>query len=120
MDPKQLGELQFSHRRTAARDDSGWGLWWEIALGVFVALMAHSIVTGLYVRWELHKAEQQIRAELQAADRQLQNAVNSLPDSSYSAPQHVGPTPLRSGERCISGRRFVRVDNGWRQVMEPC
>lgn len=31
------------------------------------------------------------------------------------------PAPLRDGERCIQGRRFQRIDGGWRdRPLEPC
>ncbi|MGV7205963.1 hypothetical protein [Xanthomonas citri] len=28
--------------------------------------------------------------------------------------------PLLQDERCIQGRRFKRIANGWQQVLEPC
>lgn len=53
-----MSEVQFRRlRRPSMRIDDGHrhaGLWWRIALGIFVGMLAHSIVTGLYVRWELY------------------------------------------------------------------
>ena len=84
------------------------GLWWQIALGVFLGLIAHSAATGLYARWELYQAVKQLNSE---AARQMRYA-----------PPHVdrSPSPLRDGERCLKGRRFTREPNGWRQLKEPC
>lgn len=30
-------------------------IWWQVALGVFLALLSHSIITGLYTRHEFNK-----------------------------------------------------------------
>ncbi len=40
-----------------------------------------------------------------------------------SEPQNVWPSvePLRSGQRCIQGRRFERIEGGWRDLPKsPC
>lgn len=100
-------------------------LWWQIALGVFFALMAHSIITGLYVRHEADKAMRQLRAETKEAEAQAKREIDAaiaVANSPYQYHEGV-PTrrPLADGERCISGKRFSRVNNGWVQLpSEPC
>lgn len=101
------------------------GLWWRIALGVFTALLAHSIVTGLYVRWEIYTGikalgvafeewEKEVRSEMAAPPR------SPRPASTQTSPPRLAMRPLAAGERCVGGKRFRRVENGWVQVMEPC
>lgn len=123
IEPGDLAGLEFRRRGSAvatAAEDTLRNLWWQIALGGFLALMAHSLVTGLYARYELAQLNKQIEAETKKASQQLQQQIDLLQGSTPGVPQRYQPSPLRDSERCISGRRFVRVDNGWRQVMEPC
>ncbi len=104
-------------------------LWWQIALGVFIALMAHSIVVGAYSNYVLKR---ELRA-LQAQTSQQQKSITRQAEAAAAAalhPQYPAATsaqsrararPLADGERCIQGRRFRRVENGWVQLpREPC
>lgn len=122
IDPARIADLQFRTRpsssTTAGRGPTE-GLWWQIALGVFMGLLAHSVVTGLYARYEMAKVVRQLNAETERAAKQLQQAFPSAAPV-VSSSENYEPAPLREGERCINGRRFARVDNGWRQVNEPC
>lgn len=101
-------------------------LWWQIALGVFLALMAHSVITGLYEQHQMSKAVRQLSAEtkrLEAqAKRQIDAATAAAQHPQYQYTEGVPPPrPLADGERCISGKRFRRVENGWMQLAsEPC
>lgn len=101
-------------------------IWWQVAIGVFLALLAHSIITGLYERRELNRAMQQMAAETkkaeQQAERQLRAAAATHPQyQPYKVPTMSDIAPLRDGERCIQGRRFQRVDNGWVHLpRDPC
>ena len=47
------------------------GLWLEIFLGVFLALMAHSIFGVLYVKWELRQIEKTMTQETLKLSEQL-------------------------------------------------
>ena len=48
--------------------------------------------------------------------RKVVRTINLTPEVEYAP-----PAPLRNGERCIRGRRFERLDNGWRdKPNEPC
>lgn len=87
-----------------------YSLWWQIALGIFIALCAHSIVEAAYARYQL----QQLNAQLETEFNKIRPSISS------PRPITEKPVPLRPGERCIQGRRFQRVDNGWQQVNTPC
>ncbi len=105
------------------------GLWWRIALGVFVGMMAHSFVVGLFVRWELQQLMRQWEAEAAAVQRQLEQVLRGIspkpatPPTPRANPSRTRPAsthPLAADERCVSGKRFRKVENGWVQVLEPC
>lgn len=113
------------YRYRAAEPDHS--IWWQVALGVFLALLAHSIITGLYERRELNKAMRQIAAEAEKAEKQAQRQLQATAATAAQHPlyPYTSPiferTPLRDGERCIQGRRFKRVENGWVQLpKDPC
>lgn len=107
--------------------EPNYSIWWQVALGVFLAMLAHSIITGLYARRELNKALHQLTTETKKAEQQAKREIDALTRSaSYQQPAYQPPTmqdiaPLRDGERCIQGRRFKRVKNGWVQIpRDPC
>lgn len=95
-------------------------IWWQVALGVFLALLGHSIITGLYTRHEFNKTMQKINAESKKAEQQIRSELE--PVSTNAQPRYIAPpAPLRDRERCMQGRRFKRVENGWVQLPhEPC
>lgn len=101
-------------------------LWWQIALGVFLGLLAHSLVVGAYKRYEEKQALKQLNAEAAKIERQMKAELARMSTrtsqvSEPAQPNYTPPAPLRDGERCIQGRRFRRVDNGWVQLpREPC
>ena len=110
--------------RTPEPDHS---IWWQVAIGVFLALLAHSIITGLYTRRELNRAMQELSAETKKAEQQAQRQLDAIaasanhPPYEYRAPTMQDIAPLRNGERCIQGKRFKRVENGWVQLpKDPC
>ena len=107
--------------------EPNYSIWWQVALGVFIALLAHSIITGLYARHELNKTLRQLSVETKKAEQQAQrqlDAINAMQRPSgyqYPVPTTQDIAPLRDGERCIQGRRFKRVENGWVQIpRDPC
>lgn len=122
---------QIEYRRSPARglqadDDHRFaGLWWRISLGVFVGMLGHSIVTGLYARWEIYTGLQALGAAFEDLEKDAKEAP--IPPSH---PAERSPTPTRArtplmrplavDERCVGGKRFRRVENGWVQVLEPC
>ncbi|MBD9368378.1 hypothetical protein [Xanthomonas sp. XNM01] len=102
-------------------------LWPQIAAGVFLALLAHSIVTGLYVRWEAKRVTDELNAQMAketaALERQLRDIEVQIPSPQAVRQRErpIPPAPLQDGERCIKGQRFQRVENGWVHVPRlPC
>lgn len=107
--------------------EPNYSIWWQVALGVFIALLAHSVVTGLYARHEMNKALTQLKAETTRAEKQAQRQLDAItaaqrnPSYPYQPPTMQDIAPLRDGERCMQGRRFKRVENGWVQIPhDPC
>ncbi len=105
------------------------GLWWRIALGVFVGMMIHSFVVGVIVRWELQQLMKEWETEAAAAQRQMEQVLRAIsPEPAPSpAPRTTSPRtrpastrPLGVDERCVSGKRFRKVENGWVQILEAC
>lgn len=115
-------------RRRASRPESEErhaGLWWQIALGVFVGMLAHSVVTGLYVRVELYMGLKAAGEALDQLAGELTESVRPPARPTQRAPVRraapaAAPRPLGADERCVGGKRFRRVENGWVQVLEAC
>jgi hypothetical protein len=98
------------------------GLWWRIALGVFVGMLTHSIVVGIYLRWEMSQSIKLFAAEAEKAEREFQGGIEELKPQ-RNTPRRTPAArvrPLAPGERCVAGKRFRRVENGWVQVNEAC
>jgi len=103
------GETELTDHRTA---DAIHTIWWQVGLGVFLALSAHSLIEAAYTRYQMQQVSRQLDAEL----KKLPGVVNRP----MPVQQEHRPTPLRPNERCMQGRRFQRVENGWKQINEPC
>ena len=124
-----LSEVEFRRPRPGStrpvNEHPYAGLWWRIALGVFTAMMAHSIVTGLYVRWEIYTGIKALGVALDEFEKEVRSDIGAPPPaprrtSTRAAPARPAMRPLAPGERCVGGKRFRRVENGWVQVMEAC
>lgn len=121
-----LSGVQFRDRKAAIRTEREWAfpLWGQIALGVFLAMLLHSIITGMYARHEAAKVLDSLNRELTQANAQLDAETEQEARRIQRTIAPLVPTPpapLRDGERCIQGRRFKRLDNGWQQVpLDPC
>ncbi|MBB6599595.1 hypothetical protein [Luteimonas sp. MC1825] len=127
-----MSDIEFRRPRPRSQPEDAHpyaGLWWRIALGVFVGALAHSVVVGIYVQWELQQLVKSWEAEAGTAQRELENALRQfapIGDRSSTARSTIprgraAPLrPLASGERCVGGKRFRAVPNGWVQVNEPC
>lgn len=97
-------------------------------MGVFLGLIAHSMVVGLYMRWEIELALREVNATLEAEtskmERQAAAAARAARHPNDSRPRPTSmrvPPPLRDGERCIRGERFKRLENGWQHLPhQPC
>lgn len=128
-----MSELEFRRPRPRSgrleEEHRSAGLWWRIALGVFVGMMAHSLVVGLLVRWELQQLMKQWEAETAATQRQMEQVFREISLTPAPSPttratpsriRAASTRPLAADERCVSGKRFRKVDNGWVQILEAC
>lgn len=70
------------------------------------------------------KEEAQFNADMEKFDREFKAAMQqAAPKPRVITLPRVEPAaePLRPGERCIQGRRFQRIEGGWRdRPNEPC
>lgn len=72
--------------------------------------MVKVIVVGLYTRYETRQAMAQLEKESKLATRNAPEVREYYP-----------PRLLSDGERCLQGRRFKCVSNGWVQLThDPC
>ncbi|TBV76333.1 chloride channel protein [Pseudoxanthomonas winnipegensis] len=102
------------------------GLWWQIALGVFVGQLMSAAVAGIaflllagFAASQAEDAAKQLSRQLQQATRQAQSAVPPTP--SYAPAPTRTRRPLSDDERCMGGRRLKRLPNGWQDLLhEPC
>ncbi|NYF35099.1 hypothetical protein [Stenotrophomonas sp. JAI102] len=63
---------------------------------------------------DVAKLNREAEAEARAFRRSMEQALDTMP--AYAA-----PNPLRTGERCIGGKRLQRIEGGWRDVPnDPC
>ncbi|MDO4709934.1 MAG: hypothetical protein Q4B94_09085 [Pseudomonadota bacterium] len=76
--------LSFNTKNTAYSSESL--KWYHIALGVFIALMAHSIITGIWVRYETKKQIEEMNAELKKMSSELEREFNQFPTEYFNAP----------------------------------
>lgn len=89
-----------------------YSIWWQVALGGFLALGAHSLLEAAWAKYQLQQLEKQLTAEM----RRVPTPYPSTPaERQRNAKRPIGPD-----ERCIEERRFKRVENGWKQINEPC
>lgn len=99
-------------------------LWWQVALGVFIAMMCHSMVIGIYQRWEMRQALKEMNRQMAAETDKLEQRAAAIHRAAshpkdtrpWPTSSRVPPAPLRDGERCIRGERFQRLDNGWKHL----
>ncbi len=98
------------------------GLWWQIALGIFVGqLMTAGLAAVAAFALGFFA--------LKGVSEALPNVQLDHPKPRYTTPRqqqfprYEPPVPraLESGERCISHKRFQRVENGWVELInDPC
>ncbi|HVJ38199.1 MAG TPA: chloride channel protein [Stenotrophomonas sp.] len=89
------------------------GLWWQIALGIFVGQLMTAVVAGLAV----------LLLGGFAAYQAGQVMTRQVPVINLPAPRQAQPIqrPLGDNERCIQGKRFRRLANGWQELPNaPC
>lgn len=78
-------------------------------------------ITRELMRPATPKEEARLRAEMAKLERDMTAAIDAATPRYQPIPPTVEryqPLPLRDGERCIKGRRFQRIDGGWRDLPE--
>lgn len=126
--PLDVGDLQLrrpsatSYRSEAARTDISW----KIAAGIFLGLTAFALVTCSAVMITGSAAIKEQERQERAAAEQLRQTLSDPDPLGIHAREaerqrrEAAYYALRPGERCIDGKRFRRVDNGWEQLSRPC
>lgn len=135
-----LHDVQFRRNRSrAARQHESTSPW--LYIGVSAALLV-AIAMGL-IEWNARRQaaamtrelmrpatpEEQAQLDRQAAEWERKLQAEAAAESAqiqrelWGVVEHAvpPPRPLGSDERCINGRRFQRIEGGWRdRPAEPC
>lgn len=127
-----MADLEFrptSYRGPTRPSASHDGLVWKLSAGIGIAVLAALLLFNAYERHQDRKdAEVMLQQELK------RQAIERIEDERFlkenppvrvirvgSPPAERYRKPLRSGERCIHGERFKRIENGWQQLpYDPC
>ncbi len=101
-------------------------LTWKIAAGVFLGLSLFALATCTSLVMLGAAVQQEEERVMRDAVEQI-NAIARDPDPLGWQQQardrerrQADALRLRPGERCIQGKRFQRVENGWVQLSQPC
>ncbi|WP_126941540.1 chloride channel protein [Xanthomonas vesicatoria] len=93
------------------------GLWWEIALGIFVGQLMTAAFAGVVALCLGYFTLRSVSAGLPTP---LPQRIYT-PRSQQTDPTPVQLRPLESDERCIQHKRFRRLSNGWQELPhDPC
>ncbi|EFF49018.1 hypothetical protein [Xanthomonas citri] len=93
------------------------GLWWEIALGIFVGQVMTAALAGVVALCLGYFTMRSVSAVLPAVSPQPLYA----PRSQRAEPQTLRLRPLEMDERGIQHKRFRRLFKGWQEVpTDPC
>lgn len=110
-----------------ARDES----WiWKLAVAIGAAVLAALQIFNAFQR---HQQRRDAEMVIEAMNAEMAKMAVELeknppirhitidPDRLLDRSGLAQPRkPLKAGERCIQGRRFERIENGWKQINEPC
>lgn len=133
MDDHDLSELRFRQRRMPARGDGIALQWWHVIVAAAVVLASIMMLIEFKARREAAAVQRVLvgtpeeqaawQAELKAQEREAQLAIKAMQASAQDQQirqiqemrQRMRRAALGPGERCIEGKRFRRVSNGWIQ-----
>lgn len=101
---------------------------WKIGIAVCIAVFAALLLFNMYERHQDRKdaemALRELRAETKRMEAESAREIAALNAQLWQqpAPRRTDRAyrPLADGERCMQGRRFQRVENGWVQLKDPC
>ncbi|WP_156455797.1 MULTISPECIES: hypothetical protein [Stenotrophomonas] len=122
-----MDEIRFREPARQRKSDSGNGLVWKIAIGVFVGMSICLIATcSLVGIGAAAVAEQEDQARKAAVDEFLRTANDPDPfgfeaRAAEERRIEMERRALRPGQRCMQGKRLERIEGGWKDVPnEPC
>lgn len=133
--PAELKDVEFRSRRQRAepaatkQPRSDDGLVWKIAVGVVLGLI---VFFGLQRCVDEYRARQVIEqlnketaafsAQMQAHDQGQQELLERHAQERAERRQRNEAALLpRENERCVNGKRFRRLQNGWEEIPhQPC
>lgn len=129
--PAELADLEFRQRpHRPAPTKEPLGLEWKIAIGVFLGLSMFGLATCVSMAVIGSAVQQEQQKQVDAAIADLNRAMRDPDPFGWQAAarkqeretqrREAEYYALRPGERCIGGKRFRRVDNGWVQINRPC
>lgn len=95
------------------------GLWWQIALGIFVGQVMTAALAGfLALAWSAY-VDHELSKQRMSRPARTQRPVQPNPQPTTTPVTTL--EPLRANQRCIKGQRFQRVEHGWVEVPnKPC
>ncbi|QWN29091.1 chloride channel protein [Xanthomonas phaseoli pv. phaseoli] len=93
------------------------GLWWEIALGIFVGQLMTAAFAGIVALCLGYFTLRSVSAGLPAPIPQRLKT----PRYQRAEQERQQLRELASDERCIQHKRFRRLSNGWQELPnDPC
>jgi len=94
------------------------GLWWQIALGIFVGQIMTAALLGVIMFLMGGFAAYSAGQALKSAVRDMPRVTEPM---TTPRPNRRGPSPLKDGERCVAGARLRNTGGAWIQTSkEPC
>ncbi len=115
--PYNAGSSSFGGRMSYRPQNNHDGLWWEIALGIFVGQLMTAALAGVVALCLGYFTMRSVSAALPAVTPQ----TLYTPRSQRAATAQPQLRELESDERCIQHKRFRRLSNGWQELPnDPC
>ncbi|HEY4530438.1 MAG TPA: hypothetical protein VIG97_08965 [Luteimonas sp.] len=120
-----VSQVEFRRpRRPSLRTDDDHrhaGLWWRIGLGIFAGMLAHSIVTGLYVRWELYTGVRALGAAFEDLGKEQTPRPTPMQGRRHGLSRRRAHGQLPSDHLPLTNDASAASDsNGWRMAEFKC
>lgn len=137
-----MADVEFrprSYRGATRRPHDESAIWLRIAAGVAALILIAmgliewnarrqaAAITAELTRPMTPKEEARFKADMQRLEAEMQaTAAKELAEVRKQIwvdpqPRYTPRAPLSQGQRCIQGRRFERIEGGWRDLPhEPC
>jgi len=126
-----MADLEFrptSYRGPTRPTTNNEGLVWKLSVGVGTAVLTALLIFNAYERYQDRKdaeaAMRMLNAELarqRTEDERFLREHAPVRTLQIPATPPTYKRPLSTGERCMRGERFKRIENGWQQLPhDPC